>query len=482
MALRVYNTLTRRDEEFKPLEEGRVRIYVCGITPYDKSHIGHARPSVFWDVVRRYLTYLGYQVTLVQNFTDIEDKLIAKSKETGIPPAEIAEKYAADYLVAMDKLGVQRADAYPRASQVIPEIIEMTKALIAKGYAYESSGDVYFRAEKFKGYGKLSGKKLEELRPGARVEVSDLKESPLDWALWKASPEDEPGWPSPWGRGRPGWHIECSVMVQKYLGTPIDMHGGGTELIFPHHENEIAQSEAYFGKEPYVRYWIHHDMLNLEGEKMSKSLGNVISLDEILRKYDPMAVRLYLLSAHRRKILEFSDELLRSAEKGWERIRNGFSRAQEFLSNPRFGGARDPLNLQREVARCNEEFFKAMDDDFNTPSALASIFDLITAINAHVVTSGGETSDSRGREAVAEAYGTLLRLCGILGLAPVTEKVQDTVDAGLVEGVIKLLTEIREKSRKEKDYRTADAIRERLSSLGILLEDTPAGTKWRFIR
>ena len=288
MALKVCNTLSRQYEEFVPLEEGKVSIYVCGITPYDHSHIGHARPAVFWDVVRRYLYHKGYNVRLVTNFTDIDDKLIRRSKETGIPIAAIAEKYIQEYLECMDKLGVKRADVYPRASEVIPEIIDAVQALIDKGYAYESSGDVYFRAGRFLDYGKLSGRKPKDLMPGARVEVSELKESPLDWALWKRSKPGEPGWPSPWGNGRPGWHIECSVMVHKHLGPQIDMHGGGTELVFPHHENEVAQAEAVSGAEPYVQYWVHTELLNLEGEKMSKSVVYLYGLSTTTTPWPPV--------------------------------------------------------------------------------------------------------------------------------------------------------------------------------------------------
>lgn len=476
MAIKVYNTLSRHYEEFKPLVEGEVKIYVCGITPYDSSHIGHARPAVFWDVVRRYLAYQGYKVTLVTNFTDIEDKLINKSKETGIPPLEIAEKHIEEYMDSMDKLGVQKADVYPRASRVIPDIIEMVKGLIEDGFAYESSGDVYFRAREFEGYGTLSGRNIEDLMPGARVQVSDLKESPLDWALWKASPEDEPGWQSPWGRGRPGWHIECSVMVHKYLGPSIDMHGGGAELVFPHHENEIAQAEAFSGVRPYVKYWIHNEMLNLQGEKMSKSIGNVVSLSEILKAHDPMAVRLYLLSAHRRKILEFSEELLKSAEKGWERIKNGYAGALEFLENPEYRGLQDPSLLVEATKKCRTEFYEAMDSDFSTPAAIACVFDLISAINAQVVTGKGSTSDSFARQKVSEAYGLLVECLGILGLVPQTLQ---TIAQGkdIAGGLINVLINIRDMARKEKDYKTADYIRTKMISIGITLEDTPSGTR-----
>jgi cysteinyl-tRNA synthetase len=479
MALKVCNTLSRQYEEFVPLEEGKVSIYVCGITPYDHSHIGHARPAVFWDVVRRYLYHKGYNVRLVTNFTDIDDKLIRRSKETGIPIAAIAEKYIQEYLECMDKLGVKRADVYPRASEVIPEIIDAVQALIDKGYAYESSGDVYFRAGRFLDYGKLSGRKPEDLMPGARVEVSELKESPLDWALWKRSKPGEPGWPSPWGNGRPGWHIECSVMVHKHLGPQIDMHGGGTELVFPHHENEVAQAEAVSGAEPYVQYWVHTELLNLEGEKMSKSLGNVVYLYELVNNHDPMAVRLYLLSAHRRKVLDFSGELLRSAEKGWERIQTGYRNALEFLANPAAQGLRDASKLAEATSQCRAAFFEAMDNDFSTPGALAAVFDLITAINAHVVPQDQAVPDPHARKRVAEAFGLLVQCLGILGLVPRTSGPALSQEPDLGGKLVDILVDVRNTARQRKDYATADYIRNKLAELGIVLEDTPSGTKVR---
>lgn len=479
MGIVVYNTLSKRYEEFEPIEEGHVKIYVCGITPYDSSHIGHARPAVFWDVVRRYLLYNGYRVTFVTNFTDIEDKLIRKSQETGIPPTEIAEKYAAEYIEVMDKLGVKRADEYPRASQVIPDIIEMIEGLIEKGFAYESSGDVYFRAEKFADYGALSGKNLDKLMPGARIQVSDLKESHLDFALWKKADEREPGWQSPWGRGRPGWHIECSVMVLKFLGPSIDMHGGGTELIFPHHENEIAQAEAFSGIKPYVKYWIHNEMVNLEGEKMSKSIGNVIRIKEILDAHDPMAVRLYLLSAHRRKILEFSEELLGSAEKGWSRIQTCIENVTAFLLNPDAQGLPDARPLSEAIEKCKTDFFEAMDYDFNTPGAIAAVFDLVTAINSHVVAQAEMTSGPSSRQKVAEAYGLLIQCLGILGLTPKTSEELKPHGDDLSQELLEIFVEMRNSARREKDFKTADYIRDRLSYLGFALEDTPSGTKIR---
>ena len=479
MGIVVYNTLSKRYEEFEPIEEGHVKIYVCGITPYDSSHIGHARPAVFWDVVRRYLLHNGYKVTLVTNFTDIEDKLIRRSQETGIPPTEIAEKYAAEYIDAMDRLGVKRANAYPRASQVIPDIIQMIETLVEKGFAYESSGDVYFRAERFEDYGALSGKNLDELMPGARIQVSDLKESPLDFALWKTASDDEPGWHSPWGRGRPGWHIECSVMVLKFLGPSIDMHGGGTELVFPHHENEIAQAEAFSGVKPYVKYWVHNEMVNLEGEKMSKSIGNVIRINEILEAHDPMAVRLYLLSAHRRKILEFSEDLLGSAEKGWSRIQTCVDAATAFLLNPDAQGLPEATLLSQAIDKCRKDFFEAMNYDFNTPGAIAAVFDLVTAINSHVVTGGETTSHPSARQKVAEAYGLLMQCLGILGLTPQTSEAEKFQGNDFSQDLLEILVDMRDSARKGKDFKTADYIRDRLSHIGFLLEDTPSGTKIR---
>jgi cysteinyl-tRNA synthetase len=480
VGLVVYNTLTKKYEPFEPLENGRVSIYVCGITPYEESHIGHARSTVVWDVIKRYLTYLGYKVKLIQNFTDIDDKLIAKSKETGISPMEIARKYSAQYLEAMDKLGVQRANAYPRASQVIPQIIHMVKALIDKGYAYESSGDVYFIASKFQGYGKLSGKKLDELKPGARVDLSEKKRSQEDWALWKNSPEGEIGWPSPWGEGRPGWHIECSVMVQEYLGESIDFHGGGSELVFPHHENEIAQSESYSGK-PFVKYWLHHEMVNLGGEKMSKSLGNIVSLKEILDKYDPMGVRLFLLSAHRLKPIEYSADLLESARRSWERINTCLAKAYEFLINPACNGSGDSSMLESEINRCREEFFSAMDYDFNFALALSCVHELVKAVNSFMFDTSVQPANSNSRSVLACGYGTLLEFCGILGLRAVQEKSYVTDDLN-VGKLVDLLVEIRDEARRRKDYEMADGIRNKLAAFGLSLEDTPSGTKWKIAK
>lgn len=482
MGVKVYNTLTRRKEDFVPVNPPRVLIYVCGITPYAKSHVGHARPSVFWDVVRRYLTYLGYSVTLVQNFTDIDDKIVKRSKETGLPPEEIAETNSRQYLASMRRLNVIPADAYPRATQYIDEIIRMTEGLLAKGHAYVSGGDVYFRAMSFAEYGKLSGKDVDELLPGARVEVSEAKESPLDWALWKAVPDDEPGWNSPWGRGRPGWHIECSVMVTNILGPSIDMHGGGTELVFPHHENEIAQSESFTGVKPFVRYWLHNEMLNLEGEKMSKSLGNVVALDELLAQYPPEGLRIYLLSAHRRKILDFSTELLESSVRGWEKLRSTMERSYDFLRTPADTGISSPDRLESVKQKARQTFFSALDDDFNTALALSAVFDLVSALNSALTGDKGRATGPEPRRLFAEAYLDLMEFSGILGILPDVWSAQREAPARVrgegLKDLVELLVRIRDEARGRKDWGLADEIRRKLQENGIVIQDEPGGTRW----
>ena len=482
MGLRVYNTLTRKKEDFVPLNPPRVLVYVCGITPYARSHVGHARPSVFWDVVRRYLTYLGYSVTLVQNFTDIDDKIVKRSKETGIPPEEIAETNSRQYLASMRRLNVIPASAYPRATQYIGEIIQMTQGLLSKGYAYVAGGDVYFRAESFAEYGKLSGRDVNDLLPGARVEVSDVKESPLDWALWKAVPEDEPGWDSPWGRGRPGWHIECSAMVTSILGPSIDMHGGGSELIFPHHENEIAQSESFTGVKPFVRYWLHHEMLNLEGEKMSKSLGNTVDLDELLQQYPAEGLRMYLLSAHRRKILDFSPELLEASSRGWEKLLSTMERSYDFLRTPADTGISEPDRLESARQKARDTFFAALDDDFNTALALSSLFDLASALNSAVTTDARRVTGPGARHLFVQAYIDLMEFSGILGMLPDVWRVRRETTAPAhaedFKALVEILMRVRDEARARKDWSLADEIRRQLQDHGIIIQDEPGGSRW----
>lgn len=484
MSLKVYNTLTRRKEDFVPLDPPRVSIYVCGITPYARSHVGHARPSVFWDVVRRYLTYLGYSVDLVQNFTDIDDKILQRSKETGLAPEEIAEVNSRHYLDSMRHLNVIPARSYPRATEFIGEIVRMTEGLLARGHAYVRGGDVYFRASSFSGYGALSGKNVHDLLPGARVEVSGEKESPLDWALWKSVPDDEPGWESPWGRGRPGWHIECSAMVTSILGSSIDMHGGGTELIFPHHENEIAQAESFTGVKPFVRYWVHHEMLNLQGEKMSKSTGNVIDLEELLTRYPPEGLRVYLLSAQRRKMLDFSTELLESSVRAWEKVRSTMERSYDFLRTPGDTGIADLERLERARQATRETFFSALDDDFNTALALSAVFDLVSALNSALGDTRERSAGPEPRRRFGEAFLQLMEFAGILGLLPDVWNARREVLSGLrgedFGDLVEMLVRIREEARSRRDWGLADQIRMKLQEKGIVVQDEPGGTRWSY--
>ncbi|HHV79047.1 MAG TPA: cysteine--tRNA ligase [Firmicutes bacterium] len=475
--MRVFNTLTGRKEEFTPGERGLVKIYVCGITPYAPSHIGHARPAVFWDVVRRYLEYVGYTVRAIQNFTDIDDKIIAASASEGLPPLELADKYARQYLNEISELGVKPMQLYPKASEHVGEIITMIETLIAKGHAYEVGGDVYFSVKSFEEYGKLSHRTLEEMKPGARVEINEMKEHPMDFALWKAAKPGEPSWPSPWGNGRPGWHIECSAMSAKYLGLSFDMHGGGTELIFPHHENEIAQSEAFSGVKPMVRYWVHNELVNIRGEKMSKSLGNVITIREMLNKFPARAIRLFLLSAHYRTPLNFSEEGMEAAIRGCERLQTALDNLGAFCrdSKPEPGGSvLEPLEDAYEKAQLT--FHESMQDDFNTPGAIAAVFDLVRELNAHQEWLASHPASA------ANYLDGLARMVSVLGIADDPRKAQGGAgDSALVGELVNLTLELRQKARQEKDWATSDAVRARLGKLGILVEDGPTGTKWKRI-
>ncbi len=462
MSLKVYNTLTRTKEDFLPLEKGRVGIYVCGVTVYDECHLGHARAYVAFDIIRRYLEHKGYQVNYIQNFTDVDDKIIARAREMREKSPqkdlkelvrEIAEKYTKKYFEHMDKLTVKRATQYPRATEHIGEMIELTEGLIRKGYGYQIDGDVFFEIGKFKDYGKLSQRKLEEMRIGSRVEVDERKRSPLDFALWKRSKEDEPSWDSPWGKGRPGWHIECSAMSMKYLGESFDIHAGGQDLIFPHHENEIAQSEGSTGK-PFARYWLHNGFVTINREKMSKSLGNFFTLREIFEKCNPRLVRFFLTSTHYRKPIDFSDDKLAKAKAGLERIENCLREVER-----RNLGAVS----QKEPSQERKSFEEAMDDDFNTAAAAGVIFDLVNRINGWME----ENELSR----VGRAAQDVRDFCQILGLRP------ETAEAELEESLMKLIKE-REEARRNKAWRRADAIRAKLREEGIILEDRPQGTTW----
>ncbi|MDI6894060.1 MAG: cysteine--tRNA ligase [Bacillota bacterium] len=503
----VYDTMSRSKRELQVREPGTVSIYVCGVTPYDEAHIGHARPSVVWDAIRRYLEYRGYRVHLVQNFTDIDDKVIARARELGRDPLELSGHYVGRYLEDMAALGVKPADHYPRVSQHMSEILEMVKALVEKGYAYESAGDVYFRVISFPGYGKLSGRSVEELRAGARVEPGEAKESPEDFALWKAARPGEPAWPSPWGPGRPGWHIECSAMALRYLGNGFDMHGGGNELIFPHHENEIAQSEAFTGEAPFVRYWLHNGLVTMREEKMSKSLKNFVTIRDLLREFPAGAIRVYLLSAHYRAPLEFDPARLQEARRAWERLQNAVRSLDEVLTHD---VATDQEGLEVAAGmgagsdRVRDRFHAAMDDDFNTPQALAALFDLARAGNSAVslLLRGGPLGLSgEAREGLTRAHRTFEQLGGVLGVVapvvapapaevgprPAAVRPGDQVPGERVAGeqgvwfeeLLDILVEVRTRARQEKSWALADLIRERLGAMGIALEDTPLGTRWR---
>jgi cysteinyl-tRNA synthetase len=467
MTLYVYNTLTRQKEEFTPLEPGRVRMYVCGPTVYADAHIGHAMAALVFDMVRRYLTFRGYEVRFATNFTDVDDKIIRRANETGQDPIQMAQHYADKYLRHLRDLNVLPADIYPKVSETMPQILEFIEGLGEAGYAYPLDGDVYFRVTRDDDYGRLSGRKLEEALSGTRVAEDERKEHPGDFALWKAAKPGEPAWASPWGPGRPGWHIECSAMCLHHLGEQIDIHGGGNDLIFPHHENEIAQSESLTGK-PFARYWLHNGMLQLAGEKMSKSLGNLITIDQFLREHSSDALRLLIFTGHYRKPVAFNQESITGAERALARLLGGLRPSKGHQTT---GPAADALRLACETARAN--FIEAMDDDFNTASAIATLFELVRAINA-------------GREAgvagpfYEAAQATLRELGGVLGLsfqAPSAESAQSDVAAA---PFIDLLVEVRSELRTLKQWAVADQVRNRLKELGVVLEDTPNGTQWRF--
>jgi len=481
MALKIYNTLTRRLEEFKPLHPGFVGIYVCGPTVYDHPHIGHAKSYVSFDVVVRYLRYLGYKVRYVQNITDVghlldtgEDRVLKRAKLERLEPMEIVEKYTRSYFEDMDALNVQRPDISPRASGHIPEQIELVKILLEKGYAYEVNGSVYFEVAKFPEYGKLSGRRVEELLKGVRIEPNPEKKHPADFALWKrAEPEHIMRWPSPWGWGYPGWHIECSVMSTKYLGQPFDIHGGGMDNIFPHHECEIAQSEAAYGVQ-FVRYWMHNNMVTVEGTKMSKSLGNAIYLKDLFKRYAPLTVRFFILNSHYRSPLDFSDEALSAAEKGLERLWNTVREVRDRIPFAETGSV--PDEVKEAIEKHKADFLTAMDDDFNTAQALGVLFDFSKSVNTWLA-----REEALSKETLMAIDGLYRELGNaILGIIP--DEFPQEVRGELEVPLIQLLIELRQEFRQAKEWDKADRIRERLQELGIILEDTPQGTRWRRVR
>jgi len=452
--MKVINTLTGQKEDLHPRSEA-VTMYVCGITAYDESHIGHAMTYIIFDVIKRYLKFKGYKVKHVQNFTDIDDKIIERANQVGMPPLELANRYVDQYFADMDALNVQRADVYPRATEEIPKIIEIIQGLLAKDYAYESEGSVYFRVRNFPNYGKLSHRNLSDMISQTST-YEEKKEYPLDFALWKASKPGEPFWESPWGKGRPGWHIECSAMALKYLGDTIDIHGGGQDLVFPHHENEIAQSESFTRETPFVRFWLHNGLMQQDKQKMSKSTGNLVSIKNVLDRFSSDAIRLFILSSNYRNPLTYSEEALKASEKGTERLRWALTHR---------------VNTDERVATLNTESFEqkfvgAMDDDFNTAQAIAVLFELMKEINR---------SAEQGIN-ITEAQHTLLKLADILGLT-LKEKAQPTPD---VEAFISLLASTRDDLRQNQQWQLADRIRTGLVDLGVTLEDTPQGTRWKY--
>jgi cysteinyl-tRNA synthetase len=491
MSLRIYNSLTKKKEEFVPLQEGKVSMYVCGVTVYDRCHIGHARAAVVFDMIYRFLGHLGFAVTYVRNFTDVDDKIINRANQEGVSSQEIAARYIAEYQEDMKSLGVKPPTHEPRATENISRIIDLVQRLLDKGYAYPVNGDVYFAVEKFTSYGKLSGRSLEEMRAGARVEVDERKNNPLDFALWKSSKPGEPAWESPWGPGRPGWHIECSAMSQRFLGESFDIHGGGKDLIFPHHENEIAQSEAATGK-PFVRFWVHNGFVNIDQAKMSKSLGNIRAIRDILKEYHPEALRIFLLSSHYRSPLDFSLQNMMEARANLDRFYSALLGIEEVLSKAKGDSPVNPSRLkgsakelQEKISLVKEKFSEAMEDDFNTALALGYLHELTRMIN-RVLGEKGFRKDPSAPPLLRMGKECLLGQGNILGLfqeAPAEyfagQRRRFLEAKGMGEEEIRALIDAREEARKGKDFARADEIRSRALARGVALEDGPGGTTWR---
>lgn len=464
--MKIYNTLTRKKEEFVPQEAGKVKMYVCGPTVYNYFHIGNARPFVVFDTMRKYLEYRGYKVKFVQNFTDVDDKIINRAKEEGVSAGKISEKYIKEYYKDAAALNVKKATVHPKVTETMDDIIRFIQDLIDKGYAYEVDGDVYYRTKLFKDYGKLSGKNTDDLRLGARIAVGEKKEDPLDFALWKARKEDsEIAWESPWGMGRPGWHIECSAMSKKYLGDTLDIHAGGEDLQFPHHENEIAQSEAHNGKQ-FANYWMHNGYINVDGVKMSKSLGNFKTVRDLLSQYDGEVLRFLILSGHYRGPIDFNPEILRQSENGLRRMRNAKSNLKHLMTS---GAEGDMTEEEAKAAESfdvyRQKFIEAMDDDLNTADAISAVFELITAINT--VSAGGAT-----KAFAKAAMDILMELTTVLGL--LQQEVEEKVE---ISPEIQALIDERQAARKAKDFAKADEIRDELKERGITLKDTPQGVQ-----
>ncbi|MHC0039227.1 cysteine--tRNA ligase [Pseudoneobacillus sp. C159] len=463
MAIKIYNTLTRKKEEFIPLEEGKVKMYVCGPTVYNYIHIGNARPAIVFDTVRRYFEFRGYDIKYISNFTDVDDKLIRAANELGSDVPTIAERFINAYFEDVTALGCKKADAHPRVMESIDIIIDFIAKLIEKDFAYESEGDVYFRTRKFDHYGKLSHQSIDELRVGARIEVGEKKQDALDFALWKAAKEGEISWESPWGLGRPGWHIECSAMAKKYLGDTIDIHAGGQDLTFPHHENEIAQSEALSGKE-FARYWMHNGYINIDNEKMSKSLGNFVLVHDIIKQHDPQVLRFFMLSVHYRNPINYSEELLENTAAAFDRIKTSY----QNLKHRREMSAN--LNEHKQewldkIASLREQFIVEMDDDFNTANAVSVLFELSKQANYYLLEKNTSV------EVIDTFLKELEELANVLGLGLQNEE--------LLDEEIETLIQKRIEARKNRDFQLSDKIRDQLKEMNIILEDTPQGTRWK---
>lgn len=473
--MKIYNTLSGQKEELVTLEPDQVKMYVCGPTTYNFIHLGNARPLVVFDTVRRYLAYRGYQVTYVQNFTDVDDKIINRARDEGSDPLELALNYIQAYFTDADALNIMRADVYPQVSKHIPEIIAAVRGLIEKGYAYEVGGDVYYRVAAFSDYGKLSGRLLEDMLAGARVEVDERKESAMDFALWKKAKTGEPAWESPWGGGRPGWHIECSVMSTKYLGESFDIHGGGSDLIFPHHENEIAQAEALTGK-TFVRYWMHNGFITVNNEKMSKSLGNFFILRDILAQYPADVVRFYLISTHYRSPLDFDDGKLEEARKALGRLKTTLLLAEEFMADNESGDLPeiDQEPFIKALQEQEGEFIAAMDDDFNTAKAMGHLFEMSHLINSFI--AGADRNNPLKQAAVRQAYLIFSNLGNVLGILVQPQQHSDRA----VVPVLQILAALRSQSRSDKDYKLADQIRDFFMQIEVRIEDTPDGSRFRY--
>ncbi len=472
--LTVYNTMTRKKEAFHPLHAGEVSIYCCGVTPYNDPHIGNARPFVTWDVIRRYLARKGYKVRYIQNFTDVDDKIIHAANREGVTWKDISDRYIAAYFKAMDALNVRRADVFPRVSETMEDIIRMIETLIARGYAYVTeAGDVYYRVEAFAHYGRLSGRSLDDMEAGARVEVNETKEHPMDFALWKAAKPGEPSWESPWGQGRPGWHIECSAMSVKYLGDAFDFHGGGNDLIFPHHENEIAQAEPCIdGDEKFARYWLHNGFITIDNEKMSKSKNNFFTVKDILKEFPGEVIRFFILQTHYRSPLDFSDERLHEAQTALDRLRNANTVIAELSQREGTSDTAAELAVQAETFL--RDFDAAMDDDFNTALAISQMFGLAKEINRyHQEVERGAAFDAVDFRKAADAYHAMAAIIGIF------EQEEAAADDGLADALMELIIGIRQEARAAKNWAVADRIRDGLKEAGVIIEDTPTGVRWK---